>query len=82
MYTLFMSLCGGVSWEVAAVHTEAMGWPYFLVFVFYIFFTFFSILNIVTGVRKTNQGETNQGTAAQAKIRQPLFRSLLRPLGL
>lgn len=50
LYTLFLSMTGGVSWGEPAAHTQDIGHVYFAVFVFFVFFTFFSVLNIVTGL--------------------------------
>jgi len=50
MYTLFMSMTGGVSWGEPGKAAEDLGWVYFCIFLFFMFFTTFSVLNIVTGV--------------------------------
>lgn len=50
VYTLFISMTGGVSWGEPAELTRPFGIQYFLLFSFFMFFVFFSVLNIVTGV--------------------------------
>ncbi|CAE7448373.1 Cacna1c [Symbiodinium pilosum] len=50
MLTLFMAICGGVSWENALRPMGVVsGWCAFL-FLFYISFCYFAVLNVVTGV--------------------------------
>jgi len=50
MFTLFLSVTGGVSWGEVAVTVRHAGFLYFMLFICYIFLTLFSILNVVTGV--------------------------------
>lgn len=50
IYTLFLSMTGGVSWGEPADNTQQVGQIYWIVFLFFVFFIFFSVLNIVTGV--------------------------------
>lgn len=50
MLTLFMAICGGVSWENALRPMSVVSeWCAFL-FLFYISFCYFAVLNVVTGV--------------------------------
>merc|ERR1719329_991680 len=49
-YTLFQSMCGGLSWGEAADPLLAVNFPFGLLFLVFVFFTIFSVLNIVTGV--------------------------------
>merc|ERR1712107_681799 len=50
MYTLFLSMCGGISWGEPAAVAYFLGPIYLWFFLFFISFTIFSVLNIVTGV--------------------------------
>lgn len=50
VYTLFMSITGGVSWGEVLDPLAETGSIFTALFVIYIFFAIFSVLNIVTGV--------------------------------
>jgi len=50
VYTLFMSITGGISWGECVTPLAWTGGHFTALFVSYIFFVFFSVLNIVTGV--------------------------------
>jgi len=51
IYSLFMSMTGGISWgELCGPIIEGPGFLYGLIFLFYISITFFGVLNIVTAI--------------------------------
>ncbi|CAE7204681.1 unnamed protein product, partial [Symbiodinium sp. KB8] len=50
MLSLFMSIAGGVSWEVAIRPLSEVSWYWGLAFIFYVAFTYFAVLNVVTAV--------------------------------
>lgn len=57
MLTLLETICGGISWDDAALTILETGWLYFLVYLIYILFTVFAgiknhspVLNVITGV--------------------------------
>jgi hypothetical protein len=50
LYTLFMSIVGGINWGIPAEALFVVGWPLVLCFMFYVSFGVFCVLNIVTGV--------------------------------
>eukprot|EP00930_Biecheleria_cincta_P075527 TRINITY_DN62698_c0_g1_i1.p1 TRINITY_DN62698_c0_g1~~TRINITY_DN62698_c0_g1_i1.p1 ORF type:complete len:566 (+),score=85.67 TRINITY_DN62698_c0_g1_i1:83-1780(+) len=50
MLSLFMSISGGVSWELVIAPLHEISGVWSLVFLFYISFTYFAVLNVVTGV--------------------------------
>eukprot|EP00929_Paragymnodinium_shiwhaense_P074714 TRINITY_DN38242_c0_g2_i1.p1 TRINITY_DN38242_c0_g2~~TRINITY_DN38242_c0_g2_i1.p1 ORF type:complete len:674 (+),score=102.42 TRINITY_DN38242_c0_g2_i1:97-2118(+) len=50
LFTLFMSISGGVSWHVAVRPLSVMHWGWVMVFVLYILFVTFAVLNVITGV--------------------------------
>lgn len=50
MFTLFMSISGGVSWIEAVAPLQEVGHGYVFVFVFFIAMTYFAALNVITGV--------------------------------
>lgn len=50
MFTLFKSICGGLSWDVAVRPLGEISIVWTMLFAAYIFFTYFAVLNVVTGV--------------------------------
>lgn len=50
MLTLFMSICGGLSWEAALRPMLEVSHLYASLLLFYIAFSYFAVLNVVTGV--------------------------------
>jgi len=50
IWTLFLSICGGVDWGDVAAPLLGLHWSLGLCFAFYIAFAVFCVLNIVTGV--------------------------------
>jgi len=50
MLTLFMSICGGVSWFDVVRPLRGLGIMWSLTFYVFIAFTYFAVLNVVTGV--------------------------------
>ncbi|CAE7939157.1 Cacna1h, partial [Symbiodinium sp. KB8] len=50
MLSLFMAICGGVSWEDVLEPLEHISLVWVVVFLFYIQFTYFAVLNVLTGV--------------------------------
>merc|ERR1711988_1848312 len=50
MYTLFISVTGGISWYEISDPLFEIAWSTGLIFCFYIFFTVFAMLNIITGI--------------------------------
>lgn len=68
MYTLLMSITGGVSWGEPAGDAQPLGLPYFACFLFFIFFCFFSVLNIVTGLFV--DGAIQQASNDRASVQQ------------
>lgn len=57
MFTLFMSVSGGMDWSEAAGPLKEVHWLLEYVFAGYIFFTVFCCLNIVTGIFVDNATE-------------------------
>mmetsp|Transcript_61513 Transcript_61513/g.144092 ORF Transcript_61513/g.144092 Transcript_61513/m.144092 type:complete len:591 (-) Transcript_61513:360-2132(-) len=50
MLSLFMSICGGVSWEEVIAPLRTISWIWLVCFLFFISFTYLAVLNVVTGV--------------------------------
>ncbi|CAE7353892.1 Lmf1, partial [Symbiodinium sp. CCMP2456] len=50
MLSLFMSICGGVSWENVLAPLKSMSVIWVLLYLFYIAFTYFAVMNVVTAV--------------------------------
>jgi Ca2+-binding EF-hand superfamily protein len=50
VYTLFVSVTGGVSWQEISDLLFEIDWLNGVLFCFYIFFTVFGMLNIITGI--------------------------------
>eukprot|EP00439_Symbiodinium_sp_Y106_P042101 s2361_g5.t1 len=50
MLSLFMAICGGVSWEDVLEPLEHISLVWVFIFLFYIQFTYFAVLNVLTGV--------------------------------
>eukprot|EP00931_Biecheleriopsis_adriatica_P096910 TRINITY_DN7063_c0_g1_i1.p1 TRINITY_DN7063_c0_g1~~TRINITY_DN7063_c0_g1_i1.p1 ORF type:complete len:658 (-),score=146.83 TRINITY_DN7063_c0_g1_i1:145-2118(-) len=50
MLTLFMSICGGVSWEQPLAPLMVVSPACVFTFLFFISFAFFAVLNVITGV--------------------------------
>merc|ERR1711920_1117683 len=50
IYTLFLSIAGGVSWEAVVEPLGQVGSEWTALFLVYICFTYFAVLNVVTGV--------------------------------
>eukprot|EP00929_Paragymnodinium_shiwhaense_P093662 TRINITY_DN53887_c0_g3_i1.p1 TRINITY_DN53887_c0_g3~~TRINITY_DN53887_c0_g3_i1.p1 ORF type:complete len:650 (-),score=81.18 TRINITY_DN53887_c0_g3_i1:203-2152(-) len=50
MWSLFMSISGGISWHVVVEPLEDVWPPLVLLFSFYVTFTVFAMLNVITGV--------------------------------
>ncbi|CAE8724748.1 unnamed protein product, partial [Polarella glacialis] len=50
MLTLFMSICGGVSWEIPMAPLQEISPAWSILFLFFISFAYFAVLNVVTGV--------------------------------
>lgn len=48
MFTLFMSIAAGISWEQVVSPLFSVGWPWAALFTIFIAFTYFAVLNIVT----------------------------------
>jgi len=68
MYTLFLSVTGGVSWGDVFDSVQEVGSVYAAVFIIYIFFMFFSVLNIVTAVTVDSAIQmNNQDRAVRAE---------------
>jgi len=57
MFTLFMSISGGISWKEPVETLACVHWAYEPAFTFFIFFMFFGVLNIVVGAFVTATGE-------------------------
>lgn len=63
MFTLFMSVSGGMDWSEAAGPLKEVHWALEYVFAGYIFFTVFCCLNIVTGIFVDNATELRAADA-------------------
>merc|ERR1712050_235802 len=50
IYTLFLSICGGVDWNLPASVLFAMNTPLGMCFALYVAFVVLCVLNIVTGI--------------------------------
>jgi len=50
VYTLFLCITGGVSWEIVAEPLAQVHWAWLQLLLVYIAFTYFAVLNVVTGV--------------------------------
>lgn len=50
MYTLFMSISGGLSWIDAVMPLGEVGWIWGAIFTSFISFAYFAVLNVMTGV--------------------------------
>lgn len=50
IYTLFMSVTGGMSWEALGGILLDMHWSYFTLFLFFIVFWLFAFVNVLNGV--------------------------------
>lgn len=50
MLSLFMSISGGVSWEMVIAPLHEISGLWSMVYLFYISFSYFAVLNVVTGV--------------------------------
>eukprot|EP00439_Symbiodinium_sp_Y106_P051369 s4633_g6.t2 len=50
MLSLFMSICGGVSWENVLAPLKSISVIWVLLYLFYIAFTYFAVMNVVTAV--------------------------------
>merc|ERR1740121_3424832 len=50
MYTLFKSLCGGLTWQEVADPLIDLHWSWGVLYMCFIIFTYFAVMNVVTGV--------------------------------
>eukprot|EP00929_Paragymnodinium_shiwhaense_P071906 TRINITY_DN36514_c0_g1_i1.p1 TRINITY_DN36514_c0_g1~~TRINITY_DN36514_c0_g1_i1.p1 ORF type:complete len:776 (+),score=165.94 TRINITY_DN36514_c0_g1_i1:78-2330(+) len=50
IYTLFMSICGGISWVEPSSTLSEIGDIYVFMFIVYISFTYFAVLNVINGL--------------------------------
>lgn len=50
IFTLFKSMCGGLSWQDAVEPLASVSWFCVFLFVVYISFVYFAVLNVVTGI--------------------------------
>lgn len=50
VYSLFMSITGGIDWHIVAQPLSDLSWIWLVFFIAYIAFSQFAVLNVVTGV--------------------------------
>merc|ERR1712216_102594 len=50
MFSLFLSVSGGISWVEVITPLHDLGWNWVLAFILYVVMTVFSVLNVITGV--------------------------------
>jgi len=62
MFTLFQSICGGLSWDDAMRPLQEVSKEFSWLFAAYIGFTYFAVLNVVTGVFCNSAIESAQHT--------------------
>lgn len=70
LYTLFMSMSGGVSWGDPVANLAKAGGHYLAMFIVYEAFTLFAVLNIITGFFVDNAMESQKNDKDQAITNQ------------
>ncbi|CAJ1403452.1 unnamed protein product [Effrenium voratum] len=66
MLSLFMSICGGVSWEDVIAPLKVISVLWTIIYVFYIAFVYFAVLNVITAVFCESAIESAQNDHAVA----------------
>lgn len=73
MYTLFVSVTGGIDWDNANAVLYKTGWVNGMIFCFYIFFTVLALLNIISGIfldSAMTAAHTDKDEVIQAQLRE------------